>query len=275
MAAQARDYWKGIFPPAYDYAGGLDEGDTAQLTTPNADGTPQVIKPSGTAPWLQGFYGVVQPRGTIGGSGTSAGEAIALKVQGLARIKLGANRAMTRLAQLINDPSTLGAIMARTAYSFSAMVIGYAQEALSSSSSAQMLEALIQPHMVEVVRQVTGFVGTIGVVTKYVNGIGGSISTTGVPMYLVRFTGETIRNLAINLGTAPGGTDTVAVTVYKSSDNGANWTATDLTCTATGTAKTASDLSHSVALTAGDLLAIYVNSSAVTAANLTVTFDIT
>lgn len=276
MAAQARDYWKGTLPPAYDYAGGLDEGDITQFTSPNADGTPQVIKPSGTAPWLQSFYGVVQPRGTIGGSGANAGEAIALKVQGLGRIKVAANQAISRFSQLIADATSLGAVKARTAYSFSATVIGFAQEALSSSSSVQMGEAYISPQVVEIVRSINaGCAGAITAATKYLATPGQAKASAQVALYAVRFTGEVIRNLSVNLATAPGGSDTVVTTVQKSSDNGATWTDTALTCTITGTAKAATDLTDAVTLTAGDLLAVKVVSSAGTAADCIATFDVT
>jgi hypothetical protein len=276
MTAQARDYWKGIFPPAYDSAGGLDEGDITQFTSPNADGTPQAIKPSGTAPWLQTFYGLMQARGTIGGSGAAAGEAVAMKRHGLARIKLAISTVMTRGAQLIADATTLGTVKPRTPYSFSAKVIGWAEEALSSSAAVQMLEAFVHPIDVEVVRPVTaGSSSTLTAATKYLAPGYVAVASAAVPLYVARFTGETIRNLGASLATAPAGTDTAIFTVQKSSDNGATWADTALTCTITGTAKAAADLTHSAVLAAGDLLALKVVSSATTAAIPFASFDIT
>lgn len=277
MTAQARDYWKGIFPPAYDSAGGLDEGDITQFTTPNADGTPQAIKPSGAAPWLQLFYGLVKARGLIGGSGAAAGEAIAAQRHGLGRVKLALSTVMTRGAQLIADATTLGTVKPRTPYSFSAKVIGWAEEALSSVAAVQMLEAYIQPIDVEIVRQVTcGVLAAPGAATKHGTAPGVATGAAAeIPVYIARFTGEVVRNLRVNAVTAPGGSDTVAVTINKSSDNGGTWATTTVTCTITGTAKFAADLTHSLALTAGDLLEVAFVSSAGTAAGLTATFDVT
>lgn len=277
MTGQARSYSKGIFPPAYDSAGGLDEGDITQFTTPNADGTPQVIKPSGTAPWLQTFYGVVIPRGTVGGSGSAAGEAIALTRQGLVRIKQAFSTVITRGAQLVANATNLGTVSARTAYSFSAKVIGFAEEAQTTGSSGNnMLEAYVQPQVVEIVRPVTGgCAGAITAATKYLATPGQTKAAAQVALYRARFTGEVIRNLSCNLVTAPGGADTVAFTVQKSSDNGGTWADTALTATISTTGKSATDLTNSAVLTAGDLLAIKADSSAGTAADATVTFDVT
>jgi len=276
MAQQARDYVKGIYPPAYDSAGGLDEGDITQFTTPNTDGTPQAIKPSGTAPWLQTFYGAVTHRGVIGGSGSAAGDAIALKRHGLGRLKAAISTAFTRGAQLIADATTLGAVKPRTPYSISAKVIGFAEEALSSSAAVQMLEAFIHPIDVEVVRCISAFAPTtFPAATRYVGGAGVALSSTVVPVYRARFAGEVVRNLSTNLLTAPGGSDTIITTLQKSSDNGATWTDLALTTTITGAGKTATDLVNTATLAAGDLLAIKAVSTAITAAGLSATFDVT
>jgi hypothetical protein len=275
MAQSARNYDKGIFPPAHDAVGGLLMGNIVQPTTAASDGTPQIIKPSGTAPELQKFYGVVESRGFVGGTGTAAGEDLCVKRQGLGTVLLGANRTATLGSELVADASTLGAVKNRTPYSSSATVIGVSEEALSSSSSSQLHEAYIQPYRIEVVRQISTFTGTIGTVTKYANGIGGTISTNFVPLYLARFDGETVRNLRIDLGTAPGGSDTVAVTVYSNAGYSTTGSASTITCTATGTAKTASDSTHTLTLSAGDVVGFYINSSANTAANITITCDVT
>jgi len=276
MAQQARDYVKGIFPPAYDSAGGLDEGDTTQFTTPASDGSPQVIKPSGTAPWLQTFYGIMTGRGPVGGTGSAAGEGIAPKRQGLGRIKVAVNQAITRGAQLINDATTLGAVKARAAYSFSAQVIAHAEEAISSSSAVQMVEAYIQPYFVEVVRCISAFSPTtFPAATRYLGAAGVALSSAQVPVYRARFTGEVIRNLSTNLLTAPGGSDTIITTLQKSSDNGGTWSDLTLTTTISAAGKTATDLVHTDVLAAGDLVCIKAVSTGITAAGLSATFDVT
>lgn len=275
--AQARDYVNGIYPPAYDSAGGLDEGDVTIISTPASDGTPQAVKPSGSAPWLQLFYGIMQAIGLVGGSGANAGEAIAVKTHGLGRMKVALNQAITRGAQLIADATTLGAVKARTQYSFSAQVLGIAHEALSSSASiVQKVEAFIQPYFVEIVRQVTaGATTALGAATKYATAPGQAGAASQIALYRARFAGEVVRNLSMNVATAPGGSDTVVATVQKSSDNGATWSDTAITCTVSAAGKSATDLTNTATLAAGDLLAVKLVSSNVTAAGVTCTFDVT
>ena len=149
MSQQARDYSKGIFLPAYDYAGGLKFGQVVIRTTVNADGTPQVILPSGSYPQKQGFYGVVMSEDYIGGSGTAAGEALALRRQGAGIVLLEINTAVSAGDKLIASPTTPGCVAPRTAYSGNCTVIGTAEESLSSSTAVQRLEAYIQPYDIE------------------------------------------------------------------------------------------------------------------------------
>ena len=146
MSQQARDYSKGIFLPAYDYAGGLQFGYITIRRAAHADGTPPVILPSGAAPWTQSFYGVCMSQGFVGGSGTAAGEPLALKRQGAGIVILEANVAVTAGDELIASASTLGCVKPRTADSGSCQVIGTAEETLASSTAVQRLEAYIQPY---------------------------------------------------------------------------------------------------------------------------------
>jgi len=115
--------------------------------------------------------------------------------------------------------------------------------------------------------------GAIGAATCFPTTAGGAVSATEVAIGIATRTGI-LRNLYTSLVTAPGGTDTVAFTVRKSSDNGATWSATTLTCTTTGTAKGSSDTTHTPAVTAGDLLSVQMVSSAATAATPFVGFEI-
>lgn len=115
--------------------------------------------------------------------------------------------------------------------------------------------------------------GAIGAATRFPTTAGGAVSATEVAIGIVTRTGV-LRNLRASLVTAPGGTDTVAFTVRTSSDNGATWAATTLTCTITGNAKAASDLTHFPAVTAGDLLSVQMVSSAGTAATPFIGFEV-
>lgn len=84
-----------------------------------------------------------------------------------------------------------------------------------------------------------------------------------------------IRNLAVKLSVAPGGTDAVTYTVHKSSDGGATWSATALTVTITGTATSAVDNTHIVSVSQFDVFAIKVTSSSVGSASISnATFQI-
>ena len=115
--------------------------------------------------------------------------------------------------------------------------------------------------------------GTIGAATKYMNRGAATVAASAVCVATVTRAGV-LRRLYANLLTAPGGTDTVAFTIQKSSDNGATWSDTTLTCTVTGTAKGNSDTTHAPSVAAGDLLAVKMVSSAATAADPSVGFEI-
>ena len=115
--------------------------------------------------------------------------------------------------------------------------------------------------------------GTIGAATRYMTTAGGAVSATEVAIGIVTKTGI-LRNLRASLGTAPGGADTVVFTVRKSSDNGATWGATTLTCTISAANKSASDVANFPAVAAGDLLSVEMVSSAGTAATPFVGFEV-
>lgn len=115
--------------------------------------------------------------------------------------------------------------------------------------------------------------GTIGAATKYMNRGAAAVAASAVVIGTVTRAGV-LRRLYANLLTAPGGSDTVAFTIQKSSDNGGTWSDTTLTCTITGSAKGNSDTTHAPSVAAGDLLAVKMVSSAGTAADPSVGFEI-
>lgn len=113
---------------------------------------------------------------------------------------------------------------------------------------------------------------TVGAATKYLPRAG-NVASAQAPLAIVTRAGV-LRSLRVSLNVAPGGSDTAIFTVQKSSDNGATWTDTTLTCTVTGSAKSASDTTHFPAVAAGDLLAVKAVSSAGTAAGPVASFEL-
>lgn len=104
--------------------------------------------------------------------------------------------------------------------------------------------------------------GTLGATTGYLSAPGVAWSTTTEPVLMVATRTATVRNLYCDLGTAPGGADTVVVTVRK---NAADQTTT---CTITGAGTTCNDTSNTFAVAAGNRLTIKGVSSAGVAADL-------
>ena len=279
MGNQARDYSKGIFLPAYDLVGGTAFGYVMIRTADNADGMPQVILPTGTAPWRQDFYGVCIEQGFVGGTGTAALEPITLKRQGACPVILEANQAVTRGQNLIASPTTLGCVIPRTNFSGSAIIIGTAEETLAASTTAQRLEAYLQPYRVEDRLQVSAsqpLLNTaIGNATVYAVSTGQAFSVAATALYVARYTGSLIANLGVQLNVAPGGADTVTVTLYTSLDHGATYAARAVTCAIGPTGHSGADLTNTYALTVGEIVAVQIVSTNVTAAGCAISLDIT
>lgn len=112
-----------------------------------------------------------------------------------------------------------------------------------------------------------GGTGALGAATVYLTAPGQAASMTEYPLAVATRNG-TLRNLRCALGTAPGGADTVVVTIRKA---GAD---TSLTCTISAAATTCNDTSNTSAATAGQALSIKAVSSAGTAADLTCSFEL-
>lgn len=111
-----------------------------------------------------------------------------------------------------------------------------------------------------------GGTGAIGAATKYLTAPGQAPSATEYPLAVVT-RATTSANLYCYIGTAPGGSDTVAVTVRENASDQA------LTCTITGAGTTCSDASNSFTSVAGDRLSIKAVSSAGSAANVSCSFE--
>jgi hypothetical protein len=204
-------------------------------------------------------------------------EMVSAAKKGLIRGLAAGSTTVTAGDQLWSNAS--GLLITRVPYSFSGFILGQADETATVGTAPQFVDIEMLPQYQEIVRQVTVSqplkTTTIGAATVYGATTGTAFGTAAIQLYRARFAGETIRNLSASLGIAPGGSDTVAVTVQKSSDNGNTWADTALTCTVSAALFSATDLTHSAVLAAGDILAIKLVSSAGTAAGACVSFDIT
>lgn len=104
----------------------------------------------------------------------------------------------------------------------------------------------------------------IGAATKYL-ARSGNVASSQVLLGVVTRDGL-LRNLRGSVAVAPGGTETVIITVQKSSNQGGTWSDTTLNLTITGNAKSGSNTTDAPPVSAGDWLAIKTISSAGTAA---------
>jgi len=111
--------------------------------------------------------------------------------------------------------------------------------------------------------------GVVGVATLYLVGPGVVASGTTEAILWLAVRAGTVKNLRCFLGVAPGGADTVIVTLRK---NAADQTTT---CTITGVATTCSDTSNTFSVVAADQLSVKAVSSAGVASDLTCSFEVT
>lgn len=216
--------------------------------------------------------------GPTAGSGVPTSEnpdAVDIQTQGQGIALLAANKSV-----LIGDPieasNTSGHAQARTRWGTSGPVLGFSRQRKTAGASPTRFEVNLVPHYVEIVQPITGGSegSAIGAATKYLAAPGVAVAAAQIPLFVAR-KACVLRDLAASLKTAPGGADTAIFTVQKSSDNGATWSDTALTCTISAAAKAASDLTNAVNLAVGDLVAIKVVSSAGTAAGPTATVSAT
>lgn len=283
MAQVARSYKEGIRPPALDSAGGVQEGQLVIQTTPASSGDPQVIVPTGTAPWLTPPYGISEMSGFVGGSGSAAGEAQSIKRQGLGRALLTHGNTITRGQEFQADAGVLGNVVPRAPYSFSAWALGTFEEAYSSSSTDDLVEIYLQPVLKEICRRFAGYVGTAPAAgqIKYANGPSGAVAASDVPLMMADFTGQVVRDLYIGLTTAPAAGETLQAIVRRNPLVAGAYTGfadTAITCTISGTGLVAVDHTNSLALNQGDLLAIKFvasNNGGYAAAGLSYGLDLT
>lgn len=108
--------------------------------------------------------------------------------------------------------------------------------------------------------------GALGAGTVYLTAPGQTASATEVVLSKATRAGS-LRNLYCDLGTAPGGSDTVVATVRVAGVDSL------LTCTVSAAATSCSDTSDTPAVTAGQRVSIKAVSSAGTAADLTCSLE--
>ena len=175
--------------------------------------------------------------------GTASGEAVA------AQRSIGVTAPITGGGDLTSD-RTIG-------LSYSSTYFDLAGGALVAKAGALVYQAVSG-----------GGTGALGAATVYLGATNAAHGTTEYPQAIAARAGSA-RNLRCYLGTAPGGSDTVAVTARVA---GADST---LTCTITGAAQTCADTTHAPTVAAGDRLATKAVSSAGTAAALVCTWEVT
>lgn len=113
-----------------------------------------------------------------------------------------------------------------------------------------------------------GATGALGAGTTYLTAPGQSGSATEVRLAKPA-RAVTARNLYCEVSTAPGGADTVAVTVRAAGSD------TAVTCSIAAAATVCSDLSHTAALTAGQAVSIKAVTSGGAAADVTCSLELT
>lgn len=114
-----------------------------------------------------------------------------------------------------------------------------------------------------------GGAGILGVATVHLRAPGQAASGTVTTVLLRTTRAATLRNLSCSLGIAPGGMDTVAVTLEI------NAVVTIVTCTITGAALSCSDNVNTAAVGANSDLSIKAVSSAATASDLACSAEVT
>jgi len=266
----------GIFDVTNLAQSSIIEGAVVQYQTASTDDN-DVILP--TAANQFNIAGVSMGAGSIPlGTAVSGSDFVAVQKLGRAKVLLTASTTVTRGQQAVVADST-GRTTFRTQWSTSAQVIGYYAQSHTSGSTAEyvMVDLALAP--VEICMPVTGFCVTApGAATKYLVSVNsGAGAASAVPLIVAPFAG-TIRNLMASATTAPASTDTLIFAVYRnplSAGAYGGYATSALTCTITGTAVQAADNTHTVAVTAGDLLAIQCVSSNVTGAGITATFQLT
>lgn len=116
---------------------------------------------------------------------------------------------------------------------------------------------------------------TFGAATVYLGPLGTAAAQVAqIPIGMAIRNG-TIGKLFASIKTAPGGSDTATITIQKSSNQGASWSDTILTCPISASGVTCQDNTHNASVSAGDWFATkLVSSAGVAAGPATVGFEL-
>lgn len=241
----------------------LTRGTVACVYTAGTD--LDVVSPDNAS--ASAVVGLVASAGTLTNGAYSApalGDPLTIQRFGQGVGLLAPNQTITRgqkLGAISGTGGQLGAYIPGQGMKF----IGFAAQSKTTTSIALFIEVDLNSNpKVVTVEKVSGFASTtFQNSTKYLSAPGTTTAAAAqVVLGVVPPGGGVLANLVVDEGTAPGGSDTDAFTVQTSVDHGATWVNSTLTATVTGAAKSASDVTHTPAVTAGMLLAIAVVASA-------------
>lgn len=181
---------------------------------------------------------------------------------------LAANSGAVIPGDYLIPTGVVGAVIPRPAGS-NIPPVGRALQAVADSASERYVFAeILTPGIGTTGQRVSGFGNNAPANNNYVIGYFGNHTATATPLFVAPAAGI-IRNLYVKLKTAGGAGKTLTYTVRKSSDGGATFADTALTCDVTGTATEGADNTNKVAVSKGDLLAIRITSADVGAADST------
>lgn len=181
---------------------------------------------------------------------------------------LAANSGAVAVGDYLIPTGVVGAVIPRPAGS-NIPPVARALEAKADGASERYIYAeVLTPGIGVTGHRVSGFGNNAPTNNDYVLVQPANHTATATPLFAAPTAGI-IRNLYVKLKTAGGAGKTLTYTVRKSSDGGATWADTALTCAVTGTATEGADNTNKVAVAKGDLLAIRITSADVGAADST------
>lgn len=250
----------------------IAEGAVVQYQTAATDDN-DVLLP--TAANQFNLAGVSMGAGLIpSGSATAGSDFVAIQKLGRAKVLLAASTTVTRGQQCVVANSS-GHTTSRTGWTTSAQVLGYFAQSHTSGAQAEFVMVDLALAPVEIAQPIVGqSITAIGAATKYLVAAGTDAANAAARVLFVCPQAGTLRTLTASATTAAGGSDTGIVTVYRNTWGGLTYSgfaATTITATLAATGATSffiQDTTHTVAVNAGDLVAIQVVSSGITLAGV-------
>lgn len=171
-----------------------------------------------------------------------------------------ANSGQITVGDYLIPTGAVGAVIPRPAGSNIPPVARALQTLADSASERYVYAEMLAPGIGTTGQRVMGW-GANAPTTGYSMASSNANHVNGnTPLFVAPAAGK-IRNLYAKGKTAPGSGKTVTFTVHKSSDGGATYSATALTCGVVGTATEGADNTHVVDVAKGDLLQIIVTTA--------------